>query len=233
MGKSFSIVFAAALLLMTAACTREAPTGLATLGLDTLLITGTVVDFDNGRPLAAITVTAAGLKTTTDISGRYDLRFDAENNDLTTSRPLVRFSGDKHFGFDTMIVVEQSRQRVDAKLVYAAPGIGELQILPVSPFPGSAVTAYISRVEVFDRQGNSDIDSVWAYGYYKRPHIPSRPMRWLMQRVSNLADSSALFETEMPALIDSIGNFEPDRHKIEVRDRSGFRETRLYIFQGK
>ena len=52
-----------------------------------------------------------------------------------------------------------------------------------------------------------------------------------MQRVATLSDSSALFEVEMPAEL-AAGVFETQRHRIEVLDKGGFRDSRLFMLQG-
>jgi len=194
-------------------------------------ITGQITNIFTNEPVVEANVNVVGQTATTNQAGEYFLDYIFRGDEELDKMIPVTISAEKYYAIDTTIIIYPSNNQLNIKLVYGAPLILE------SERTDTTECCIIIRAVIFDYQGISDIDSVFAHvWYYWDNGINDNvdEVRTLMSRTATIDEYSAEFRCEIPiqtVIQDGIGSLIPaGRHKIVVNDKSGFNETTYFFY---
>jgi len=184
-----------------------------------VIVAGQVRDFFTGQPVANTTVNFGGVITSTLADGSYQLVYLLQADEGFGRAVPVIFSRDKYFPLQSSLVIYPQDNSLDARLVYAAP------IIRSSTFQDSVCTA-----TVFDYQGVTDIDSVFAMVTYVDVDSGyTVPRTFPMPLQSQLDDNTGVFQTVVKDSLDA-GRLDRHRYRIFAIDKSNFTDARFFFF---
>lgn len=176
-------------------------------------INGAVRNIFTGAPVARVRVDIGGQIAFTNNRGQFGMIYQS-GEDEALSRPIpVRLSAMNYFDFDTVLVIYPRDNRLDARMVYAAPII-----------QSASLVDSICTARIMDYQGVEDIDSVISVGFYfldETDSVFSHPV--VMEQIDTIDDFAALYRSIIPDSLNGAALIRP-RYNIIAVDKSGFRD---------
>ena len=176
-------------------------------------INGAVRNIFTEAPVARVRIDIGGQIAFTNNRGQFGMIYQS-GEDEALSRPIpVRLSATNYFDFDTVLVIYPRDNRLDVRMVYAAP------IIQSASLADSICTA-----QIMDYQGVEDIDSVISVGFYFLDETDSVfSHRILMGQIDTIDDYAAVYRSIVPDSLNGAGLIRP-RYNIIAVDKSGFRD---------
>ncbi len=183
------------------------------------VIRGQITNVFTGQPIhrAQVTVQERIVETTRD--GRFEVPYEIEAEDRLNRPANVQIIAAQYFRLDTSLVVFPGENVLNAALVYAAPII-----------TASSVTDSIVTAEVFDYQGQENLQTVIAVGKYWSDTLrvlSEHPFE--MQKIEIIDFNSAKFQTFFPDTVDSSGLLRTT-YTIRAVDKDGFQSSRIFEY---
>jgi hypothetical protein len=183
------------------------------------VIRGQITNVFTGQPIhrAQVTVQERIVETTRD--GRFEVPYEIEAEDRLNRPANVQIIAAQYFRLDTSLVIFPGENVLNAALVYAAPII-----------TASSVTDSIVTAEVFDYQGQENLQTVIAVGKYWSDTLrvlSEHPFE--MQKIEIIDFNSAKFQTFFPDTVDSSGLLRTT-YTIRAVDKDGFQSSRIFEY---
>ena len=183
------------------------------------LIRGKITNIFTGQPIhrAQVIVQEQVVETTRD--GVFEVSYEIGTDDRLNRPASVQIIAAQYFRLDTALVVFPGVNILNAALVYAAP------IITTSTVTDSIVTA-----EVFDYQGEENLQSVTAIGSYWSDTLrvlSKHPFE--MQKIETINFNTAKFQTFFPDTVDSSGLLRTT-YTIRAVDKDGFQSSRIFNY---
>ena len=187
-------------------------------------ISGLVTNVFTNEPVRLAEIDFEGQQTRANFQGQYNFRYMLTGDEAYDRAINIHMQASQFHDFDTSVIIYPEKTTINARMVYGAPIItnGELN--------NTTVTATI-----FDYQGISDVDSVYAIGFYFNDSLFTLHEEWqLMEQVEVFDNDSAVYVATLP---EFVYPFLPEmihypilrtRFSVFVVDKSKFRETRHF-----
>jgi len=187
--------------------------------LDTLPLSGIVVNTSTNSPVRDATVSINSFETATDENGNYLILYPYTLDDERDKPASIFVSAKKYFNFEVEKIIYPGETRLNFSLIYGAP------IIESSWRYGNICEAII-----FDYQGVDNITKVSGIFIYIIPQVSETEYEVTMNGVKIVSANSALYRCNFPNYIEGLGTVAEARHKITVSDKDGFSESMAYSY---